>query len=164
MMRPVIATVSGLLLLSAAAPARASITFPGALENKLGLKQVAGPPPGCRLCHQTDAGGLKTATQPFGRTVLKAGAVGGSVPSLLAALDQIEAEGTDSDFDGVSDIDELKAGTDPNTPPVGSMTPQPPQVPLPETGCTLPRPTKSSSGAWLLALVVGVAAVARRRR
>jgi hypothetical protein len=37
---------------------------------------------------------------------------GGS--SLTSALDKLEQDGTDSDGDGVGDIDELKAGTSPN--------------------------------------------------
>lgn len=169
----------GLLMLMTAPAAHASATFPSAVQSKLGLAHVPEPSPGCRLCHQTDAGGLKTATQPFGRAVLRAGAVGGSVPSLLDALDILQDQRTDSDFDGVSDIDELKAGTDPNTRPAPSEMPQMPDmpempnqgtipdprpVPLPQTGCTLSgRPTPGGS-TLASVLLLGLAARRSQRR
>jgi MYXO-CTERM domain-containing protein len=95
--------------------------------------------------------------------VRKDGAMGGSVPSLLSALDALEADGTDSDHDGVPDIAELKAGTDPNVPQTASGMPEAPvdEVPLPETGCSLS--TARSPGGWLL-LLGAVAAFAGRRR
>jgi hypothetical protein len=153
-----------LLLTGLARPARASATFPEALRSKLGLTQLAGPGPGCRLCHQTDVGGLKTATQPFGRSMLKAGATGGSVPSLLAALELLEAEGSDSDHDGTTDIAELDAGTNPNASD-GDAQPSPAaQVPLPETGCGFPR-SRSTSPPWVaVALAFGWLVRRSRRR
>ena len=42
------------------------------------------------------------------------GLVAQNLGSLDTALDALAAENTDSDGDGVPDIDELKAGTDPN--------------------------------------------------
>jgi hypothetical protein len=151
-------------LLGASQRAHASPAFPEALRSKLGLVQAPGPAPGCRLCHQTDAGGLKTVTEPFGRAVLAAGAVGGSVPSLQAALDTLSAQATDSDFDGVSDIAELEAGSDPNTAPEGTMTVAP-EVPLPQTGCAVVSIARPGSRAPLLAwLVAGLSALIRRKR
>jgi hypothetical protein len=157
--------LSGLLLTALARPADASATFPEALRSKLGLEQIAGPAPGCRLCHQTDVGGIKTATQPLGRSLLKAGATGGSVPSLLAALDALDAQGSDSDRDGSPDIAELEAGTDPNTAEAGAPTSPAEQVPLPETGCGLARsPTREPGWAAFVCALGVLVGRARRRR
>lgn len=156
--------LAGLLLTGMARSASASSTFPEALRGKLGLAQIAGPAPGCRLCHQTDVGGLKTATRPLGRRLLKAGAVGGSVPSLLAALDALEAEGSDSDHDGAPDISELEAGTDPNTAEAGAPVSPAEDVPLPQTGCALTA-SPSSAGVWTsLLCALGLLWRVRRRR
>lgn len=149
--------------------AAASAAFPEALRSKLGLSAVAGPPPGCQLCHRDDLGGLGTATKPLGRSLLKAGAMAGSVPSLLAALDRLDAEGTDSDGDGTPDVAELKSGDDPNVPKVTEGTPTPPveQVPLPQTGCALlPAHSRDRSGGSSLvaALLVWSSRHYRRRR
>lgn len=129
------------------APALASTTFPEALRKKLDLAEIAGPAPGCRLCHQTDAGGLKTSTKPLSRSLQAAGLAGANVPSLLAALEALEADGTDSDGDGVSDIAELKVGTDPNVALNDDGAPIAEDIPLPETGCALAG-ARSTSGAW----------------
>jgi hypothetical protein len=52
----------------------------------------------------------------FGRQVIDHGAAGDDLPSLLDALDQMEAEGraSDADQDGWGDIEELRQLTDPN--------------------------------------------------
>jgi hypothetical protein len=153
----------GMALWSMAPHAAASATFPEALRKKLGLAQIAGPPPGCRLCHKDDLGGLKTASKPFARSLLKAGAMGANVPSLLAALDALESQNTDSDGDGVGDIAELKAGTDPNVGMSSDGMPTQPvdQVPLPETGCTFGH--ASSEGRSWAALAVALLLLASRR-
>ncbi len=153
-------------LVSFTAPARASATFPEALRNKLGLAKIPGPAPGCRLCHQTDAGGLKTSTKPFSRSLQAAGVAGANVPSLLAGLDTLEADGTDSDGDGVSDIDELVAGTDPNLAVSDEGAPIAEQVPLPETGCALGGIPAASGGwpAFVAALWLVVVRRSRRQR
>jgi hypothetical protein len=151
--------------LSPAAPAAASATFPGALQQKLGLTSLPYPPLGCQLCHQTDAGGLKTATKPFGRAVQKDGAVAANVPSLTSALDALESAGTDSDRDGVGDIAELKAGTDPNVAESSNGMPEPTMtadVPLPQTGCSFT--SAAPRDAWLGLALAGTAIAFARRR
>jgi hypothetical protein len=145
---------------SSTTPALASTTFPEALRKKLGLAEIAGPAPGCRLCHQTDAGGIKTATKALSRSLQAAGVAGANVPSLLAGLEALEADGTDSDRDGVSDIDELEAGTDPNVALSDDGAPIAEDIPLPETGCALGA-APSTSGAWT-ALAASLWLLARR--
>jgi hypothetical protein len=168
-MKRALVPLLGLLLL--APHARASTTFPEALRKELGLAQIAGPGPGCQLCHRDDAGGVKTAIQPLGRSLLAAGAQGGSVPSLLDALETLERNGTDSDRDGVGDIAELRSGSSPN---VFDVTeggagasgmegmPCPVMLPLPETGCSL-RSRSAPGGAGLTLSGVVLLALVRRR-
>lgn len=163
----------GLALALLAIPARASVTFPEALRQQLGLAEIAGTPPGCQLCHRDDAGGVKTAIKPLGRSLLQAGAASGSVPSLQAALASLEANGTDSDGDGQGDIAELRAGTDPNVPDAvlgeggaaaGIMPCPPPPIPLPETGCNLATAAAPTSAGLTLAGFAWLALLRRRRQ
>jgi hypothetical protein len=100
------------------ASAQASLEFPSAVSEALGMPC----PPNCTTCHATEAGGLFTVVKPFG-IALKGGAPASmivitpkSVESLRAALDKMRTANPpiDSDGDGVSDIDELSAGNDPN--------------------------------------------------
>jgi hypothetical protein len=97
------------LALLAAAPALATSTFPSVVKDALGLSSA----PSCTLCHAS-AGGGGVASKPFAASAKAAGLVPYDDASLQAALSQLETDGTDSDGDGASDIDELHAGTDPN--------------------------------------------------
>lgn len=88
--------------------------------------------PVCVACHQTSRGGGGTATRPFAITMQNNGLVGnGNFNALHTALEQTEAEGTDSDNDGVEDIAEVRVGANPSDP--GS-------TPAPDAGCTGPIP------------------------
>ncbi|HVY31328.1 MAG TPA: thrombospondin type 3 repeat-containing protein [Polyangiaceae bacterium] len=149
-------------LVAGSARARASETFPPLLKANLELSQLPYPPKGCQLCHQTDDGGAMTATKPFGRAMLKAGTVGGSPPSMIAALHALEADGTDSDGDGTPDIAELRAGSDPNVPAEGAMVVTK-EIPLPETGCSMTR-VDGAAGTWSLWVVIGFAWLRKKQR
>ena len=98
-----------LLVLLVAAPARASSVFPDRIRVDLALSYT----PACTLCH-VGAPGIGTAATPFATSMRARGLVAGNLSSLDTALAALEAEHTDSDHDGVPDIEELKAGTDPN--------------------------------------------------
>jgi hypothetical protein len=139
-----------LLALLAAGQVRASSTFPDGIRTQLGLSYT----PACTLCH-VGTPGIGTATTPFATSMRARGLVAGSLSSLDTALAALEAEHTDSDHDGVPDIEELKAGTDPNV-PGGSLE-------TPTYGCfnvTGRGPGAASTLVALLALVLTV----RRRR
>lgn len=91
--------------------ALASSNYPGEMASHLGGNT---PIPSCTVCHASNAGGFGTVTKSHGISLMDAGLVAGDVGSLTAALDTLASDGTDSDGGGVGDVDELKAGTDPN--------------------------------------------------
>lgn len=156
-----IASALGALLVPALA--HASVTYPGELIQHWNLEAVPASPPYCTLCHTTDAGGTGTATTPFGRALVRSGALGNNVPSLDNALDSLEAAANDSDRDGVSDLDELRANMSPNEgEPLPGSEPDPlANVPLPRTGCSVTSPDRVGS---LSAALVGLLLLRLRRR
>jgi len=139
--------VVGMLL---ATGARASEEFPLVVQNELGVKKA----PDCTLCHQTELGGENTATQPFGRTMQKFGAVKKNDDSLKAALDRDDSEGTDSDGDCIPDTDELRAGTNPNVADVGDggqHCEAPALPPTLQTGCSVSSRSRNTYAAAVIA-------------
>lgn len=107
--------VSGLLAVAAvlvlrAPTASASPTFPGVVQGELALAAA----PECTLCHTTPSGGFGTANTAFATYMRSRGLRAGDAGSLRGALAASTAERRDSDNDGVSDLDELKRGADPN--------------------------------------------------
>ena len=102
--------VTVVLGLLAAAPALASASFPATVQSHLALAQQ----PACALCHLNGITGLGTVTTPFGRTLRAHGCLAANDATLISALDAMQADASDSDGDGVPDIQELLAGTDPN--------------------------------------------------
>lgn len=90
-------------------------TFPGQIQQHLGLSAA----PGCIICHGSDAGG-GPVSQPLGQAMLAAGLTSAGGNSLSAALDKLEADGTDSNGDGIPDIAGLRQGVMPtgSKPPV----------------------------------------------
>ena len=104
--------------------AHASSIYPPEIRAHLSLSYT----PDCSLCHANGQTGFGTVTTPFGTSMRSRGLVAQNLGSLDTALDALAAEKTDSDHDGTPDIDELKAGTDPNVAGGGS-------VPPPSYGC-----------------------------
>lgn len=155
-----IALTPALLLVLHTAPAFASPTYPPTIQAQLGLTAA----PDCILCHRDDAGGVGTVIRPFGRTMIDHfGLTGGSnIVALKAALEGDDAEHLDSDGDGVPDIEELRAGTDPNVGASGVEAAS--DVPLPETGCTFLARPPASRAPLSTALAGLVLVLARRRR
>jgi hypothetical protein len=90
--------------------AHASSIYPPEVRSHLALSYT----PDCSLCHANGQTGFGTVNTPFGKSMRARGLVAQNIASLDTALDALSAEKTDSDGDGVPDIDELKAGTDPN--------------------------------------------------
>lgn len=151
---------SAAALLAFALPATASATeeFPSTIQRHLGLSDE----PPCALCHENGMVGMGTVRTPFGMALRLLGLAAENDDSLTTALDELQKEGVDSDRDGVTDIDELKAGTDPNRAGVESLS----QSNEPVYGCggTVARSKQGATAASGLALGALALALSVRRR
>jgi hypothetical protein len=150
-----------LSFLLASSAALASDPFPGVIATTLSLSKA----PACTLCHASDAGGKGTVVQPFGRKMMGYGLMSGDTQNLVSILNKMRDTHDDTDQDGVSDIDELKAGTDPN---INDITGQPPEdYPPPVYGCRVSWAQYRAPGPverWSTAGLVLAGAMWMRRR
>lgn len=146
---------AGFVLATAwAVPATATPTFPDVIKEDLQLADS----PDCTLCHEGTPK-IGSVTTPFGAHMMERNLVAYDEDSLRTALKAVDGEKSDVDADGVPDIDELKAGTDPN----GAGTDG--SSDTPKYGCNNVSGAPPSAGAWLafgLALV-GLRRVFKRR-
>jgi hypothetical protein len=149
--------VAALLLVGARA--HASRQFPDDIASDLNLDYV----PPCRLCHLRGSTGPGTVQTPFGLAARALGlqSGGGGRFARNSTLDQVltdmAAQKIDSDGDGVSNVDELVAGTDPNTrAPVSLRGATDPPV-----GCAVWSASAGMGHAW--PFLLAVAAVWRGR-
>lgn len=153
--------LAALFVLAVPSLAAASPTFPFAIKSDLSLSYDLGTDH-CTICHATNLGGLGTVVTPFGEAMQAAGLVAEDTTSLQKALDTLEANGTDSDHNGVPDIEELKAGEDPNT---GQDISGATGTSGPSFGCgaQLSRAPAPWEGAAALLATLGAMLVRRRR-
>ncbi len=103
-----IALVVSTLLISA--QAHAVEEFPPVVAQLVGTDKE----PPCTVCHASLSGGTGTVVKPFGQYLRARGLTAGDLDSLRNAFGAARGEKHDTDADGILDIDELKAGTDPN--------------------------------------------------
>jgi len=160
MKRAVFGTCLTLLVLTSAPRAFASLPFPEDIKTQL---MLTGDPPPCTYCHLTLIGGLMTVTKPFGRNLqTKYGVTQQDLVGLRNAIMQADANRDDVDGDGVTDINELRQGTDPNVPNEGGIA----ATEDPRYGCYCsavggPSAPGVAGAAWLSGLLFSVW---RRRR
>lgn len=103
---------ASLLAICVGAPvAHASRDFPSRVADTLTLPLE----PACTLCHTRADAGFATGTL-FQQALASRGFRRRDVASLELALLRLEADGADSDGDGVGDVRELRALADPNDP------------------------------------------------
>jgi hypothetical protein len=133
--------------------AQAKSEFPNEIRSDPDLRVSYLVP--CSVCHIKDNTGSSTPITPFARA-LRARGLSGSNGSVRTSLAQLGADGVDSDGDGVTDIAELNAGTDPNSSANASLI----DDQEPGYGCGGSPPTGKGNGgpasgsalvlAWLL--------------
>jgi hypothetical protein len=148
--------------LSYATETHASPTYPQAIAAQLGSPC----PPICTVCHDTVAGGATTANKPFGIRVRTRpyGLRSGDTQQLSEVLTALEANASDVDQDGVTDIAELSAGTDPNVAgnaPLECYTPPPPEE---DGGCAISSAVPANTAGILTLLLAFGCLLVRRRR
>jgi len=141
------AVTTAALLFFGASAAHASSTFPAAIQAHVPLTYA----PQCSICHMNGVTGYGTVTTAFGVAMKARGLVAGDVTSLNTALDKMVTDKVDSNGDGTTDIDALKAGQDPN----GTATVQA------GYGCNA---SGSGEGSLAALAVAGVLVLLGRRR
>ena len=151
--------MAGLGVLLVASSARAEPTFPAAIQT---AADIPCEPP-CTLCHTTSPGTAQTATKAFAFTLLSYQLMPGHPESMAAAIAMLSADQHDTDGDGVSDVKELAAGTDPSNPRPGS------ELCGPLYGCAgghiakVP-PRHTDRAPWLFASALALLLLSRIRR
>lgn len=140
--------------------ANATPNFPDVIVAQVAA--AARPP--CVVCHNGGVTGRGTVTTPFGKSMRAHGLVAYDESSLKSALDQIAAEKTDSIGDGTDDIDDLKAGRNPNVPDgAGAASVHVDEPVVPNYGCGA-RVAPGPVGIPWLTAVLAVAAIALMSR
>lgn len=150
--------------------AMATAASPPKIKEILSLAEA----PDCSLCHQGGKTGSSTVTTPFVQSLKSRGfSPKTSSNSLATAIAALDAEKTDSDGDGMPDIQELEEGRDPNT-PEGGAGPNGENnnfVPPPAYGCRMDGGRLSSgfcsetaTPLSLISLLLATVHVRRRRR
>jgi hypothetical protein len=124
--------------------ASANPLYPSLVQSHLGLSYL----PPCTICHTSDLGGTGTATQPFALAMKAVGNLSGLDSSTVdPALDTLQAMSTDSDCNGIPDIQQLKDGRDPNAP--GEYIDGSGKTAPPDPGCSNSVTTAYGCGAQL---------------
>jgi hypothetical protein len=131
--------------------------FPPAITRAL---QLTYEPP-CSLCHLKANIDVVTVGTPFALSMRARGMTSGNVNEMTAALNALKTDRVDDDGDGVDDVDELIAGTDPNTPASSTLRDRTD----PSYGCGGgSRGQRQGRAPLSMILLAPVAAIVRRAR
>jgi len=141
-------------VLSAPAAAAAHEEFPGVIAFTLEGDAPAHTPP-CSVCHLGGKTAGTTVWTPFAWAMRLRG-MGGEASTVSAAVLKVQADRVDSDGDGVTDADEIVAGTDPNNAGVAT------DLQDPRLGCNAGG--RRPSGRLGLAVAFAAVMLIRRRR
>lgn len=151
-----LALVAAVLLVPTSA--RAEQQYPTVMQDHLALKY----PPPCSVCHEKGNTGSATVITPFGWSMRGRGLVVEDPRSVTQALDALRDAHTDSDGDGVGDVDELVASSDPNS--AGSIPIPNGEEPGYGCGGEAPNPSRRREGFAPLPLAVAALFALRRAR
>jgi hypothetical protein len=144
------------VVLASGPSAEAKEEYPREMARHL----AAATDPPCGVCHQDGKTGKDTLVTPFAWAMRARGLT--SQDSLLGALDRVRADAVDSDGDGTTDVDELIAGTDPNS--AASTPAMPGTVRDPQLGCAVARGSRvGGAGTLAFATLVALGLFRRRR-
>jgi hypothetical protein len=150
-----------MFVLLSTSSAQAVAIFQTTVQSTLALDYA----PDCILCHDDENGGPTTVNRPVGRTVMRTyGLVAYDTQALIVILGKMRDARDDSDKDGISDIDELKAHTNPN---VNNDTGEEPEdYPPPTYGCDASggRAGTPRTGGWAAMATGGMALLWLRAR
>jgi hypothetical protein len=127
--------------------------FPEVIATTLEGTPPAHVPP-CSVCHLGGKTSGATVFTPFAWAMRVRGLTGDE-SSVASAIKKVQADGVDSDGDGVPDAQEIIDGTDPNN--AGGAT----DLQDPQLGCDLGGGARSGTAAAFLALAAF--ALVRRR-
>jgi len=148
------AVIVAVLLPSTASGSR---RFPAEIATDLVLSYQ----PACSLCHVKGNTGPGTANTPVALSMKARGLQSGGRSSVSSSLAALDSDRVDSDGDGVTDVDELRMGTDPNSP---EPTPFAGRVD-PAYGCSVGRSHGRTDERELIAMAAAsVVWLLRRRR
>jgi len=147
-----------LLAMSLSLHAGARPEYPGAIQEAASIPCT----PTCLLCHTEIPGNKHNLNGIFSTTLLLNGLVPAHPETMPTAIANMRTKGTDTDADGKIDVDELAAGTDPNTADPTK------EICGPNYGCgahlaPAPPPRRTPVMWWLVGLLAAAALVSARR-
>ena len=142
------------IVVGAPAVTSAREEFPGIVATTLAGPSPAHTPP-CSVCHLGGKTSGATIFTPFAWAMRLRG-LDGSQSSVAPAIKKVQTDDVDSDGDGVTDADEIIAGTDPNNAGVAT------DLQDPHLGCNTSgrAPSGPVGAAFLLVALL----LTRRRR